>query len=145
MKQVFYGKNVNNQPVIAQSAVLKALMQSFGDEQFQITVEKRRKARSNNQNRFYNGCLIPAVIDALVDAGYARSELNRDIVHEFLKNKFLSKDIVSDQGEVMSVVRRTRDLTTEEFMIYIDDIARWGAEYLNTVFAMPNEQSILTF
>jgi hypothetical protein len=121
-------------------------LKQFAGKSVKVTVEKWKKQRSLNQNRYYHGSLIGQVIDALVNNGYPRSELNTEIIHEFLKAKFLKKDIVNEQtGEVLNITGSTTTLTTTEFMDYIDDIARWMAEYLNTVLILPNEQSTLNF
>jgi hypothetical protein len=121
-------------------------LKQFAGKSVKVTVEKWKKQRSLQQNRYYFGSLILQVIDALVENGYPRSELNAEIVHEMLKAKFLKKDLVSEiTGDVINITGSTATLTTTEFMDYIDDIARWMAEYLNTVLILPNEQSTLNF
>lgn len=141
-KTIFYGKNVNNQPVISQKTVLKALMQSFGDQPFQLTIEKRSKKRSNLQNDYYWGCCIPAVIDGLIDNGYPKSELNSEVVHLMLREKFLRCELVSEQtGEVISRIKSTTELSTIDFIVFIEDIQRWASEILNIYIADPNSQA----
>jgi hypothetical protein len=63
-------------------------LKQFAGKSVKITVEKWKKQRSLNQNRYYHGSLILQVIDALVNSGYPRSELSAEIVHEMLKAKF---------------------------------------------------------
>lgn len=41
----------------------------FAGKRVEVTVKQKAKWRSSPQNRYYWGCLIPAVLDALVDAG----------------------------------------------------------------------------
>lgn len=144
-KQIFYGVNKDGKTAIPQAKQMREWMLQFRDTPFQIVVEKKVKKRSNQQNRYYNGCLIPSVIDALVENGYAKSELSHEIVHSFLKDKFLKVDLISEYGEPLPITRSTTALSTEEFNLFIDDIIRWSAEMLNYTIPLPNEQAILTF
>lgn len=144
-KQIFYGKNVNNTPVISHANLLKDVMRSFGDQYFQLTIERRVKKRSNSQSNYYWGCCIPAVIDGLVENGYPRNELSTEIVHLMLREKFLRSNLVSDQGEVISRIKSTTELSTVQFMEFIADIQQWSAEILNIFIPDPNTQSEISF
>jgi len=131
---------------IHQKTYFDDFLKQFAGKSVKVTVEKWKKQRSLQQNKYYFGSLILQVIDALVENGYPRSELNAEIVHEMLKAKFLKKDLVSEiTGDVINITGSTATLTTTEFMDYIDDIARWMAEYLGSVLILPNEQSTLNF
>ena len=142
MKKIFYGRNINNKPTIANSGDLNQLLRDFGDDQFQLTVEKRFKKRSNQQSNYYWGCCIPAVIDGLIDNGYPKSELNSEVVHLMLREKFLRTELVSEQtGEVISRIKSTTELSTVDFLIFIEDIQRWSSEILNIYIADPNSQA----
>lgn len=114
----------------------------FSGQTIQISFKKFRRSRSTKQNAYYHSCLIPAVIDGLVDAGYERYKLNSETVHEFLKDKFLKEEITSQEtGEIIAIPRSTASLSTIEFATYVDDIIRWSAEFLNITIPLPNEQS----
>lgn len=108
-----------------------------------ITLKKYRKSRSNKQNAYYHGCLIPYVIDGLVAMGTSKGLLSSENVHEMLKAKFLGEDIANDNGEFIRINRSTTDLTTVEFLEYIDSIQIWASEFLNIYIPSPNEQSEL--
>ena len=98
----------------------------------QLTVKKERKSRSDNQNRYYWGVVIPIVAEA---QGYNQhSEEDKEEVHEGLKIKFLSKK--GPKG--MVTVRSTTALSTVDFMNYIDMIIQWAAES-GTKIPLPNE------
>lgn len=130
---------------IYQKSMFEETLKHYAGKTIRIKVAKWTKPRSLPQNRFYFGVLIPQVIDALVDNGINRDELNVEVVHDLLKMKFLKKELVSEHGEVIEIVQSTSKLTTEEFSIYIDDIVRWCAETLSYVVYLPNEQSMLNF
>ncbi len=144
-KEIFYGRNIDGVPTIPRSKALKEAMAAFGDTPWQITLDRKIKKRSLSQNAYYRGAVIPSVIDALVDNGYPRSELSNEVVHELLKGKFLQKEVVSDQGEILKVTKSTTELSTVEFLTYIDDIVRWCASVLSYVIPEPNSQSTLNF
>ncbi len=144
-KEIFYGSNKEGKPVIPRSKALKEAMLAFGDSPWQLVLEKRVKTRSNQQNKYYWSCCINSVLDGLVDVGYPRSDLNSEVVHLMLKDKFLRSELVSDQGEVLLIIRDTKDLSTTEFSVYIDDIIRWSSEFLRISIPLPAEQSMMNF
>lgn len=105
---------------------------------FTVTLEKTKRKRSNNQNRYLWGVVYPLVRDGFKDLGNKESI---ETIHEFLKARFLKKEIVhEDTGEVLSFTRSTTDLSTSEMMDYIAEIQQFSAEYLNVVIPDPNEQ-----
>jgi len=110
-----------------------------------LTLKKYRKTRSNKQNAYYHGCVIPYVIDGIAAMGTSRSLLSAENVHEMLKAKFLGEDIPNEDGEFIRINRSTTDLTTTEFMEYLADIQRWAAEFLHIVIPDPGEQADLQF
>lgn len=64
------------------------------------------------------------------------------MIHGFLKDKFLHNgiEIANAHGEVEQLPPSTTRLSTIEQEEYHEDIRRWGAEYLNIVIPLPNEQ-----
>lgn len=111
------------------------------------TFRKPRKLRSTAQNAYYHACCIPEVIDGLVEAGYDANEINKEVVHDMLRHKFLTKDLPSPDfsGEFITITRSTTDLSVGEFMDYIAEIQRWSATYLNHVIPDPNQQKEINY
>lgn len=143
MKFIFYGKTTNGQPKIARRSELDEALKSFEGKEFQITVEKKKKSRSLNQNAYYWGVVIPMVRGAMHDLGM---KLSRQEVHELLKLKFLKKEIINENtGEVFEYIGGSSELTTKEFMDFIAELQQWSAEYLNIVIPSPNEQVNIEF
>lgn len=104
-----------------------------------ITIEKKKKQRSNEQNRYYWGCLIPIVQAGLKDMGH---EVGINDTHEFLKANFCKKEIVDENsGEIYSMPQSTTELTTTGFMDFIAAVQKFGAEFLNINIPAPNEQT----
>ena len=113
------------------------------DIPFLLTIEKKKKKRSNEVNRYWWGVIIPIIHRGMYDLG---NELTKDEVHEFLKSNFNFTEMVNEQtGEVLRVPKSTSLLGGSEFWELIDRVAKFAAEYLGEVIPMPGEQSELNF
>lgn len=99
-----------------------------------MTLEKEKKDRSSNQNRYYRGVVLPTVAKNLIVQDY-----DEDDWHEFFKDKFLHSP-ADDNG--MYHTRSTTDLTTVEMEVYLEKIRRYAAEYLQCNVNLPNEKEI---
>lgn len=137
----YIGSVVDGQLKIVHRAQFDADLSGFEGSRVIITLRKYRKTRSNKQNAYYHGCVIPYVIDGIAAMGTSRSLLSAENVHEMLKGKFLGEDIANEDGEFIRINRSTTDLTTTEFMEYLADIQQWSAEFLKIYIPSPNEQS----
>jgi len=107
-----------------------------------VTIEKATKSRSNAQNRYYWGCVIQIIKDGLIDAGFDRTIFqNSEAVHELIKSMFCPKrEVISEHGEVLQIAPTTTELTTVEFMNYMDDIKQWSIEFLGIDIPDPGQQ-----
>ena len=117
----------------------------FSGKEVKVIIRRKKKVRSSLQNRYYWGCMVRMVLDALVDIGHNELQSGNpdsmQIVHEFLKGKFLiGADIVDTQGNVERLPPTTQKLSTVEFIDYKADIQQWAAEFLNIIIPDPNEQ-----
>ena len=126
----------------------KEIAQMFAGKPIEIIVKRKRKQRSTEQNAYYWGVVVPIVLGGFIELGNDLQEGNpehHDLVHEFLKTKFLTNglDIVDAAGEVHKTGNSTKRLTTSEMMDYIAQVQRWSAEYLNVTIPDPNEQTEL--
>ena len=110
-----------------------------------LKVKLYRRSRTNKQNSYYHGCVIPYVKDGLVDMGFDRHLLSAENVHELLKNKFLKEDVGNEHGEFITVTRSTTDLTTTEFMDFIAEIQKWALTFLGIYLPDPGEQTEMEY
>lgn len=143
--QTFSGKKKDGKFHIWRRKEMQELLDSVEEGvELEIIIQKKKKKRSLPQNRYYHSCVIPAVYDGLVDIGYSKKELSYDIVHEYLKDKFLYTDVVNeDTGEVIKMPKGTSELSTSEMMDYIADIQQFASEFLGIYIPEPNQQSNL--
>lgn len=110
-------------------------MRNFEGKRLQISVKGYKASRSLEQNGYYWGCVIPYVQEGLLDAGFDKSVLDQENVHEMLKGKFLKEDLAKDEwnGDFITLVGTTTDLNKLEFADYIEEIRRWASEILNII------------
>ncbi len=97
-----------------------------------ISIKKHRDRRSDAQNKYWFGVVIPNVAAGLEEAwGECLSD---EKVHEYLKREFLSEPVVNRKtGECKgTTVNSSAFLDTKEFALLIDKVIRFAAESLNT-------------
>lgn len=84
---------------------------------FVLELSAKKKYRSDNQNKYYWGVIIPIIQEY---TGYTKDE-----VHDFLKVKFLT-----DKSGKIPRIKSTSDLSTIEFERYWIAIAQYfGQEH----------------
>lgn len=106
----------------------------------ELKIERKRKKRSNDQNAYWWGVVIPLVYEGLNHLG---NEFTQMETHELLKAQCNAKEIEGKDGLLITAPHSTANLSTVEFMELIDRVQRWSAEYLGVVIPNPGEQ--LTF
>ena len=119
----------------------------FTGKDIQVSFSKLKKNRSNKQNAYYWCVVVRMVCEGFADLGNLvspDSEEDMDMVHEFLKKRFLQPVEVADvNGEAHRLGYSTKRLSTSEMMDYIAQIQQFAAEYLNITIPDPGEQSQL--
>jgi len=124
--------------------LLSDVIKSLEGKDIIITIEKRRKKRSNPQNSYYFGVVIP-----LMKHGFYNSlgeHVGTDEIHTFLKNRFLFKEIVNENNaEIIKMPQSTTELTTIQFEEYLDKIREFGLEFLNITIPLPNQELTIDF
>ena len=67
----------------------------FEGKQVIVTIEKAKKKRSNPQNSFWHGVVIPIMQQALKDTGHL---MTNEQTHELLKLRFLKETILVNES-----------------------------------------------
>lgn len=111
-----------------------------------IKVSKYYKKRSDAQNRYWWGVLVPYSAKGLYDIGNEWAKDNKK-VHNYLGKLFLTTtiEILTNEGEVVEqeIVRSTTELNTFEFSLIKDEIQMWASEFLGIYIPDPNEQVLV--
>lgn len=118
----------------------------FNDKDVIITFSKPKKSRSNSQNNYYWGCVLPLVQNGLLEVtGELRSVEN--IHYKILLPLFApTNEIVNvDSGECINERLTSSEMTTTQFCEYIMEVQKWSAEFLNVDIPSPNEENLLNF
>jgi hypothetical protein len=98
-----------------------------------VEVKRLTKGRSNPQNRYYWGVVVPCVGDMVAEMFGER--LHEEQIHDLLKSKFLPKKVICEEN----VPQSTRDLTTAEFEDYTARVRSWAYHYGNCAIPQPGE------
>ncbi|NAW50390.1 hypothetical protein GNY06_02945 [Elizabethkingia argentiflava] len=120
--------------------VLKAI-DSFEGKNITITLEREKSKRSLQQNKYYWGVVIPLLKKGLLDA---TGEIynSEEIHYQLLLPKFgRSTEIVNkNTGEVTLINIGSSEMSKTEFADYINEIQRFGAEFLQIDIPSPGEE-----
>lgn len=120
------------------SDILTKFVQNNEGKNVEVIVRRKRAKRSDNQNRYYWGVIIPIIHSELVNLGH---RLNSEEVHFFLKQKFNYKTVATKEGELIGEIpQSTATLNKLEFMEYVDKIIQWSAEILNVTIPQPTTE-----
>lgn len=135
MKLLHFGKVKDGKLSLNNQIQFSREIKAFEGKEVVITLEKKSKKRSTQQNRYYHGIVVPLVWDGLRRAGY---NITQDEAHEILKSLF-NKGQFSDPitGEVTDYGKSTTSLTTSGFMDFIASIQQWAAESIDVIIPDP--------
>ena len=121
--------------------VLQAI-KSFEGKELVITFDKPKKRRSNNQNSYYWGVLVPITQSAISDAW--GEVWSKDKTHEYLKENFCFREKVNEKtGEIIKVPKSTTENTTTEQEVYHLEIRKHLLEWFDVDAPEPNEEILL--
>ena len=86
------------------------------------------KRRSNRQNRYYNGVILPKIHDMMRDAGVT---ISRKACHEWLKKRVgnLVVNFELPDGTIEEVTRSSAELSTQEWEDFMLACRVWAAEW----------------
>lgn len=98
--------------------------------------------RSNQQNRYYFGLVVPMIQKSINDLGH---DFTKEEIHEWLKDKFNLKEVVNfNTGEYDYIPQSTTRLNKSDFSEYVDKIQRFAAEFLTLEIPDPGTQTELS-
>lgn len=133
---------VKNGSLTRNRNLIKDAIATFEGKQIVIKIEKAKKKRSTQQNRFYYGVIIPIVQNCLKEAGHI---MTNESTHDLIKLKFLKEALfVNEQtGEVIERIKSTTELSTNQFMDLLAEINNFTFEYFGVTLPSPNDDLTL--
>ena len=133
---------VKNGTLIRNVNLIKDAIQTFEGRQIIIKIEKAKKKRSTQQNRFYYGVIIPIVQNCLKEAGHV---MTNESTHDLIKLKFLKETLFvnEDTGEIIERIKSTTELSTSQFMDLLAEINNFTFEYFGVSLPSPNDDLTL--
>lgn len=114
------------------------IVKQFDGMDVLLTFEKPKKKRSNNQNQYYFGLLIPITQNAIKDSW--GEVWSKEKVHDFYKLHFNYTEKVNETtGEVVKIPKSTTENTTTQMEEYHTQIRGFLSEWFNVTAPLPNE------
>lgn len=127
MKRIFYGKAEKGKLILADQQGFNLQICLLEGKEVVVTIAKKTKQRSLNQNRYYFGIVIKLISEV---TGYTVDE-----AHDAMRFKFLR--VVNDRG--LETARSTTDLNTAEMELYLSQIRIFASTDLGCFIPDPNQ------
>jgi len=144
MKKVTISTQVKNGTLATNRKKLSEIVASFEGKKIDITFERSRKKRSNEQNRYYWGVIIPMFQQGVNDCFGEIWDIKN--THEHLKSTFNREEKVNKKtAEVVQLLKSTSENSTIEMEEYHDKIREWMRENMDIICPLPNEELTLKF
>lgn len=133
---------VKNGSLTRNRNLIKDAIVTFEGKQVVIKIEKFKKKRSTQQNRFYYGVIIPIVQNCLKEAGHI---MTSESTHDLIKLKFLKETLFVNEttGEIIERIKSTTELSTSQFMDLLAEINNFTFEYFGVTLPNPNDDLTL--
>lgn len=144
MKKISIISSVVNGNLKRNRNLITSAIKSFEGKDIEVTLQLKRKSRSNNQNSYYWGVVLPLVQDGLKEATGEVRDINSIHYQILLPLLSVNREIVNTEtGQVISEKLTSSEMTTTEFMEYVISIQQWAAEFLNINIPDPNQELTL--
>lgn len=138
MKASVNSKVINGKCATNKGSITKAFEQFEGKE-VTITIEKKKRKRSNEQNAYLWGCVYPLVKMQFYET--CGEVFTIEEVHEIMKMKFNSVELINEEtGEVIVVPKSTTKNSKFEQEQYHEQIRSFAKEWFNIYIPLPNEE-----
>lgn len=131
MKLTYFGRVENGVLKLRNRKQLSEDLKQFEGKDVEITFERKRSKRSDNQNRYWWSCMT--ILGS--ELGYRKDEM-----HEICKFMFLKTEKVDEKtGEAFQYLRSSTELNKMEFADMTSNLIQWASEH-GIILPLPNEQ-----
>ncbi|HMS42721.1 MAG TPA: hypothetical protein PKE69_20995 [Pyrinomonadaceae bacterium] len=129
---------VTDGKLVFPAADLERIIKVFDGKTVAITANLPRKKRSERQNKWYWGAIVPFVKRLYSDAGmdYSPAQIH-DFLNRFLPEKTPVVDMLT--GEVYAPKTRYSKLSTVAFMAFVDNINKYLMELNGSTLPTPDD------
>jgi hypothetical protein len=137
MKLEHFATKKDGKFTITQRKTFEEGLSLLPDGNYTVIVERRKKKRSNDQNSYY-WLLIDMMVQGFRELG---NRASKESVHNLMREEFCYEEAVNPKtGEIKRLVKSTTDLSTTEFMDYIEHMKQFSAEWLGVILPDPEDQ-----
>ena len=142
MKKFEIVSKIQNGKIVENRSEIEKAIKYFEDKIITITFELFKKKRSDNQNRYYWGVLIPLTRIAVKELW--GEDWNIEETHEYLKVNLNYYEIVNEKtGEITRKTKSTTENTTVEMETYHLKIRMFLLEWFDIDAPEPNQNIII--
>lgn len=104
----------------------------------EVRIRPRKRTRTLNQNSYYWVAVVGPFTEWLREQ-YGDPLINAEQAHEMLKVKILGvEQKIMENGEILTLIPRSKTLNTDHFAAYIEKCAEWLSEFCEIV-VIPSE------
>ncbi len=141
MKQIKVISKVVNGKLIRNRAKVKQAVQSFEEKKKEREMKRKTYHRSDQQNAYYFGVVIPMTIQAVENEWGETWDIEK--AHNLYKSLFLYEEKVNPEtSEVIKVPSSSTENTTTKQEVFHTQCRDFLKEWFNVEVPLPNEEIV---
>ena len=142
--KITYISHVKNGKLTRNRQPIAKAIQSFEGKDIEITISKVKRKRSNDQNAYWWGVVVPIYHKLFTDAGHVCDHngahyLLCDLIRENYPDTGLFDEVLINDTYVKRT-QGTSELTKSEFMSLIAKAQQLASEWFGAYIPDPNQQ-----
>lgn len=142
--KITYISHVKNGKLTRNRQPIAKAIQSFEGKDIEITISKVKRKRSNDQNAYWWGVVVPIYHKLFTDAGHVCDHngahyLLCDLIRENYPDTVLFDEVLINDTYVKRT-KGTSELTKSEFMSLIAKAQQLASEWFGAYIPDPNQQ-----
>lgn len=142
--KITYISHVKNRKLTRNRQPIAKAIQSFEGKDIEITISKVKRKRSNDQNAYWWGVVVPIYHKLFTDAGHVCDHngahyLLCDLIRENYPDTVLFDEVLINDTYVKRT-KGTSELTKSEFMSLIAKAQQLASEWFGAYIPDPNQQ-----
>ena len=139
MKEVIFTKTTEGKLDTLGFKQLMQFLRDYPNTDIKISLETKTPTRSEKIHNYYMAVVVRTVCKEINEQNTFGRLFDEEDTHAMLKGMFLGyKEVVTPQG-VLKLPKSSKKLNNKSFCLYLEMIAAWASEYLNTEIKLPNE------